>query len=75
WGVRLIISLLPTVLHISLFLFMAGLVVFLYSLDRPLALVTAGISGLLLCAYMITNLLPIFIIECPYRTALATTLY
>ncbi|KAJ7808711.1 hypothetical protein B0H14DRAFT_3761073, partial [Mycena olivaceomarginata] len=32
WGVQLIISLLPMILHLSLFLFMAGLVVFLYSL-------------------------------------------
>ncbi|KAJ7678435.1 hypothetical protein B0H14DRAFT_3683274, partial [Mycena olivaceomarginata] len=32
WGVQLIIGLLPTILHLSLFLFMAGLVVFLYSL-------------------------------------------
>ncbi|KAJ7836622.1 hypothetical protein B0H13DRAFT_1570273, partial [Mycena leptocephala] len=32
WGVQFIIGLLPTVLHLSLFLFMAGLVVFLYAL-------------------------------------------
>ncbi|KAJ7213001.1 hypothetical protein GGX14DRAFT_312274, partial [Mycena pura] len=32
WGVRLIISLLPTVLHLSLFLFMVGLVLFLFPL-------------------------------------------
>ncbi|KAJ7683736.1 hypothetical protein B0H14DRAFT_2422323, partial [Mycena olivaceomarginata] len=32
WGVRLIISLLPTVLHVSLFLFMVGLVIFLFPL-------------------------------------------
>ncbi|KAJ7888723.1 hypothetical protein B0H13DRAFT_1561398, partial [Mycena leptocephala] len=32
WGVQFIIGLLPTVLHLALFLFMAGLVVFLYAL-------------------------------------------
>ncbi|KAJ7084133.1 hypothetical protein C8R44DRAFT_530563, partial [Mycena epipterygia] len=32
WGVRLIISLLPTVLHVSLFLFMVGLVIFHFPL-------------------------------------------
>ncbi|KAF8145160.1 hypothetical protein K438DRAFT_1484263, partial [Mycena galopus ATCC 62051] len=32
WGVQSIIGLLPTILHLSLFLFMAGLVVFLYAL-------------------------------------------
>ncbi|KAJ7343014.1 hypothetical protein DFH08DRAFT_703587, partial [Mycena albidolilacea] len=32
WGVQLIIGLLPIILHLSLFLFMAGLVVFLHTL-------------------------------------------
>ncbi|KAF8145664.1 hypothetical protein K438DRAFT_1433356, partial [Mycena galopus ATCC 62051] len=32
WGVQAIIGLLPTILHLSLFLFLAGLVVFLYPL-------------------------------------------
>ncbi|KAF8188755.1 hypothetical protein K438DRAFT_1593936, partial [Mycena galopus ATCC 62051] len=32
WGVQSIIGLLPTVLNVSLFLFLAGLVVFLYAL-------------------------------------------
>ncbi|KAJ7342975.1 hypothetical protein DFH08DRAFT_629694, partial [Mycena albidolilacea] len=32
WGVQSIISLLPAILHLSLFLFVAGLVVFVYAL-------------------------------------------
>ncbi|KAJ7863373.1 hypothetical protein B0H13DRAFT_1638213, partial [Mycena leptocephala] len=68
WGVRLIIGFLPTVLHLSLFLFMAGLVVFLSALNRVLANVVACIGGFLFGAYMITNVLPIFAIGCPYRT-------
>ncbi|KAJ6493839.1 hypothetical protein DFH09DRAFT_1002900 [Mycena vulgaris] len=75
WGVRLLIGLLPTVLHISLFLFITGLVVFLYSLNRALARVVACIGGFLFGAYMITNILPIFAIRCPYRTPLSAVLY
>ncbi|KAJ6540736.1 hypothetical protein B0H19DRAFT_873110, partial [Mycena capillaripes] len=70
WGVQFIIGLLPTVLHLSLFLFMAGLVVFLYALNHVMALVVACIGGFLFGAYMMTNVLPILAIGCPYRTPL-----
>ncbi|KAJ6569243.1 hypothetical protein B0H19DRAFT_1134947 [Mycena capillaripes] len=75
WGVRLIISLLPTVLHLSLFLFMAGLVVFLFPLNRTLAAVVACVAGLLCGTYIITNVLPIIIIQCPFRTPLSAVLF
>ncbi|KAJ7269121.1 hypothetical protein C8J57DRAFT_1324605 [Mycena rebaudengoi] len=69
------VGLLPTVLHLSLFLFMVGLVVFLFPLDRTLARVVACIAGFLCGTYIITNFLPIIIIQCPYRTPLSVVLY
>jgi hypothetical protein len=75
WGVQLIIGLLPTILHLSLFLFMAGLVVFLYSLNHTTAAVVACIGGFLFGAYITTNVLPILAIGCPYRTPLSPLLY
>ncbi|KAJ7832869.1 hypothetical protein B0H14DRAFT_2364544, partial [Mycena olivaceomarginata] len=75
WGVQLIIGLLPTILHLSLFLFMAGLVVFLYSLNHTMAAVVACIGGFLFGTYIITNVLPILAIGCPYRTPLSPLLY
>ncbi|KAJ7111090.1 hypothetical protein C8R44DRAFT_259990 [Mycena epipterygia] len=75
WGVRLIISLLPTVLHVSLFLFMVGLVIFLFPLNHTLARIVAGIAGFLCGTYIITNVLPIITIQCPYRTPLSAVLY
>ncbi|KAJ7367061.1 hypothetical protein DFH08DRAFT_836464 [Mycena albidolilacea] len=75
WGVRLIISLLPTVLHLSLFLFKVGLVVFLFPLNRTLARVVACITGFLCGIYIITHVLPILTIKCPYRTPISAVLY
>ncbi|KAF7343222.1 hypothetical protein MVEN_01753500 [Mycena venus] len=75
WGVQLIIGLLPTVLHLSLLLFMAGLVVFLSSRSFSTALVATCITGFLFGAYIITNVLPVIAIECPYRTPLTALLY
>ncbi|KAF7343239.1 hypothetical protein MVEN_01755300 [Mycena venus] len=75
WGVQFIIGLLPTVLHLALFLFMAGLVVFLYALDHIIARVVAAIAGFLGGTYMLTNALPIVAVGCPYRTPLTALLY
>ncbi|KAF8145670.1 hypothetical protein K438DRAFT_2028671 [Mycena galopus ATCC 62051] len=59
WGVQFIISLLPTVLHLSLLLFMAGLTVFLYALDHTIAGVVASITGFLYVVYTVMIALPI----------------
>lgn len=74
WGVRLIISLLPTILHVSLFLFMSGLVVFLLPLNNALACIIAVIAGFLCATYVITNFLPVIFHQCPYRTPLSEIL-
>ncbi|KAF7343240.1 hypothetical protein MVEN_01755400 [Mycena venus] len=75
WGVQFIIGLLPTVLHLALFLFMAGLVIFLFALDHIIARVVTAIAGFLGGTYLITNVLPLVAIECPYRTPLTAVLY
>ncbi|KAJ7724692.1 hypothetical protein B0H14DRAFT_559422 [Mycena olivaceomarginata] len=75
WGVQLIIGFLPAILHLSLFLFMAGLAVFLYALNHTMATVVASIAGCLLGTYIMTIVLPILAIGCPYRTPLTPLLY
>ncbi|KAJ7889600.1 hypothetical protein B0H13DRAFT_2041316 [Mycena leptocephala] len=75
WGVQSIIGLLPTILHLSLFLFMVGLVVFLYALDHIIAQVVASVAGFLFLVYVTTNVLPILAIGCPYRTPLTALLH
>ncbi|KAJ7343018.1 hypothetical protein DFH08DRAFT_703573, partial [Mycena albidolilacea] len=75
WGVQLIIGLLPLILHLSLFLFMTGLAIFLYALNHIMATVVASIAGSLLGTYIVTNLLPILAIGCLYRTPLTPLLH
>ncbi|KAJ7808730.1 hypothetical protein B0H14DRAFT_2380295, partial [Mycena olivaceomarginata] len=48
WGVQFIIGFLPVILHLSLGLFMAGLVVFLSVLNHTIAMVVGCIAGFLL---------------------------
>ncbi|KAJ7832873.1 hypothetical protein B0H14DRAFT_2515013 [Mycena olivaceomarginata] len=75
WGVQFIIGFLPVILHLSLGLFMAGLVVFLSALNRTIATVVGCIAGFLFGVYITTNTLPILAIGCPYRTPLTPLLY
>lgn len=72
WHVPVIIGLLPTLLHLSLFLFFAELVVFLVTLDITIAVVVAVITSIACIAYIIASLLPLAFAGCPHRTPLST---
>ncbi|KAK0476198.1 hypothetical protein IW261DRAFT_443086 [Armillaria novae-zelandiae] len=71
WGVGLIIGLLPVLMSASLFVFLAGLVVFLVPLRGSIAFIVGSITSLSFAAYFITNLLPIIYPSCPYKTPLS----
>lgn len=75
WHVHTLIGILPIVIHISLALFFAGLVILLRSMLLNLAYFVAGIVGAVYLAYFVSNFLPIFYPFCPYRTSLTPKLY
>ncbi|KAF8602077.1 hypothetical protein BDV93DRAFT_509542 [Ceratobasidium sp. AG-I] len=54
WWALHIIALLPSLLHISLFLFAIGLVVYLWTLDTVVVGVIAGIIGITTLFYLVT---------------------
>lgn len=74
WQVPLIAGLLPIMLHLSLFLFFIGLVVFLRDLDRTIAAVVTGIFLVVFFVYTVANLWPVFNIQCPYKTPLSDSI-
>lgn len=71
WHVALIVGLLPTLLHLSLFLFLVGLVILLFSLDYAITTVVLFIAIMAYTAYVVTNLLPVWYPLCPYKTPLS----
>lgn len=72
WGVPALISFLPLLLHLALFLFFAGLILFLYPLDGAIAYaLMAVVSGILLF-YSLSLVLPVWRVECPSYTPLLT---
>ena len=63
---HLAVEALPILLHISLFLFFAGLLVFLFNTDYAVFGIVTGWIGLCLAAYTYITLTPIFRQDSPY---------
>ncbi|KAJ7173332.1 hypothetical protein C8R46DRAFT_946043 [Mycena filopes] len=71
---HVVVELVPLLLHLSLVFFFAGLVAFLFPVDRLLVTITACILGLTLAIYSCLTVLPIIWPDCPYRTPLSSGL-
>ncbi|KAI0295902.1 hypothetical protein B0F90DRAFT_1927374 [Multifurca ochricompacta] len=65
---------IPLLLHVALFLFFVGLVVFLFNLKPALAYIILALilPGFLL--YVLLTALPVFFYDCPYKTPLTSVL-
>ncbi|KAF8877957.1 hypothetical protein CPB85DRAFT_1235011, partial [Mucidula mucida] len=68
WHVPLIIGLLPILMHIALGVFLAGLVIFVCSLSTAMASAIGCMTGAGALAYLVSNMLPLFCTNCPYKT-------
>ena len=62
---------LPTLLHISLFLFFAGLVVFLWNVDLTIFKLVLSRVGICTALYGCITVMPIFRHDSPYHTPLS----
>ncbi|KAJ6457643.1 hypothetical protein C8R45DRAFT_844241 [Mycena sanguinolenta] len=75
WRVQEIVGVLPIPLHLSLILFLVGLVVFLHPLSIVLAWVSGVITLTTIALYAGANFLPLLFIDCPYRTTFTDILH
>ncbi|KAF9026216.1 hypothetical protein BDZ89DRAFT_41621 [Hymenopellis radicata] len=71
WHVPLIIGLLPVLMHVSLGVFFAGFLIFVCSLSGTMAIALSCVTAIGALAYLISNILPLFYANCPYKTPLA----
>jgi hypothetical protein len=62
---------MPLLLHISVFLFLAGLIDFLFPINDTVAFYILGYISVFIFAYAILTVLPNLILNCPYRTPLS----
>ncbi|KAG8688876.1 hypothetical protein FRC09_012684 [Ceratobasidium sp. 395] len=68
WRALYIIALLPSLLHLSLLLFALGLVLYLWSLDKAIAVLIGAVAGMTLLLYVITAILGAVFESCPFVT-------
>ncbi|KAF9027002.1 hypothetical protein BDZ89DRAFT_1160984 [Hymenopellis radicata] len=68
WRVLTIIGTLPIVMHISLTLFLSGLILFFIPLRQSLAWAVGMITVVISVLYLVANAMPIFFPRCPYKT-------
>ncbi len=71
FGMARVVATMPTLLHISVFLFFAGLVEFLFPIYTSVAYATLGCIMAFTLAYAILTVLPIIYLNCPYGTPLS----
>ena len=62
---------IPLLLHISVFLFLAGLVDFLFPINDTVAFYILGYISAFIFVYAILTILPNLVLNCPYRTPLS----
>ena len=73
--VLLVVEALRVMIHLSLFLFFAGLTIFLYNINRSVFGAAVWWMGLSTMAYMCITFLPIFRPNSPYYTPLSSTIW
>lgn len=71
WSLPHIMAFLPALLHASLFLFLVGLIIYLWQLDSMVSALTCVILGTLFILYFASVALAIFNSSCPYITPLS----
>ena len=75
WQVSMVLSSIPIFLELGMVLFLAGVVILLWTLDDVVAKVITVFVSLFLGAFAAFTVLPIFSRRCPYRSPTAWACY
>ncbi|KAJ7121928.1 hypothetical protein C8R46DRAFT_105447 [Mycena filopes] len=71
FGMHTIVQFIPFLLHMSLFLFFAGLIAFLFPINIVLGTIAAMLFGSILVTYVGFTAMPMVVSNSPYRTPLS----
>ncbi|KAI0033734.1 hypothetical protein K488DRAFT_84683 [Vararia minispora EC-137] len=75
FGVQASVKSIPILLHLALWLFLGGLVAFLFQIYDRLAEITLAFVGAAAGIYFILSILPTIFPDCPYNTPLTTVIW
>ncbi|KAJ7162833.1 hypothetical protein C8R46DRAFT_999166, partial [Mycena filopes] len=71
FSMHAVVDVIPLLLHASLLFFFAGLVAFLLPINPVITYIAAGLLGVVVAVYSLLTVLPIWYLDCPYRTPLS----
>ncbi|KZO93946.1 hypothetical protein CALVIDRAFT_238431 [Calocera viscosa TUFC12733] len=74
WKISILVNSLPMVINIAVFIFLAGLVIYIWNASTPLGGLLCGLLVGSMGLYFVTVLLPIIIPRCPYQSILTKSL-
>ena len=72
YRMHLAVKTAPTLLHLSVFLFFIGLVIFFFTIYKTVAIVISIAVGLFGLAYLFLTIIPCLDHSCPYRTPMSS---
>ncbi|KAJ7162494.1 hypothetical protein C8R46DRAFT_1104841 [Mycena filopes] len=75
FNMHLVVEVVPLLLHMSLVLFLAGLVAFLQPIHPAVVKVSATLLGVIVILYLILSILPVIYSDCPYQTPFSPGLW
>src|SRR5258707_3246015 len=75
YQMRVLVEIVPTFLHLSLFLFFAGLVIAFHTINAKVAIAVDVSVGLFVLAYIMLSIIPCLDMRCPYRTPMSYILW
>ncbi|KAJ7713011.1 hypothetical protein B0H16DRAFT_1341822, partial [Mycena metata] len=70
FNMHTVVDIIPLLLHTSLLFFFAGLVAFLLPINPVITYIAVGLLVVVVAAYALLTVLPIWYLDCPYRTPL-----
>ncbi|KAM5533444.1 hypothetical protein V8D89_012882 [Ganoderma adspersum] len=71
WRVAAVVTILPVLLQLSLILFLAGLLILLWTIHPEVALVASTLVGILLLFNVTATIIPAFRADCCYQSPVA----
>jgi hypothetical protein len=71
----LVVEVLPALLHTSLFLFLSGLLIFLFNTNHTVFRAVLGWVGISAGVYGFITVLPIFLLDCPYYAPFSSSVW
>ena len=75
YKMRIVVQVAPTLLHLSVYLFFAGLVVLFHTINKNVAIAVDAAVGVFAVAYVVLSIIPCLDVSCPFRTPMSHILW